>query len=271
MKVPFGLTTILAATAISPATASPSHPRNKPVYVVLAGDSTTAVDGGWGDGFLETTLREPAAGKNLGHSGATTVSFREGGDWAAVLDEVKSHKDSHKVFVTIQVCLIVCTTGQALLLTESLQFGHNDQKPDKNISLSDYATNLGNFVEEVRSAEATPILLTPLTRRQFSGTPPRIIENLANERNTTIAVAESLDTLWVDLNEASKWYCNTIGLEASYRYNYEEGDRTHLNDWGSVVFGRLVSDLLGEVNKDIAKWTTPNATLSGQLEQGIPA
>ncbi|KAM0712134.1 hypothetical protein Q7P37_011228 [Cladosporium fusiforme] len=252
MKISFGLSSIVTALLVSPTTALPSRSGQKPVYLVLAGDSTTAVDGGWGDGFLDTTLREPAGGKNLGHSGATTVSFRAGGDWAAVIDDVRSHLDSHKVFVTIQ-------------------FGHNDQKPDKNISLADYADNLGKFVEEVRSAEATPILLTPLTRRQFSGTPPRIVENLSNEREATISVAQSLDSLWVDLNEASKRYCNAIGPEASWEYNYAEGDKTHLNDWGSVVFGRLVSDLLVQVDQDIAKWTRPNATLSEELKEGTPA
>lgn len=97
------LSSVLLAFFTTPTTALPRRQHSKPVYLVLAGDSTTATDGGWGDGFLNTTLREPASGKNLGHSGATTVSFRQGGDWAAVLDEVKSHKDSHKVFVTIQV------------------------------------------------------------------------------------------------------------------------------------------------------------------------
>lgn len=85
------------------ATALPSRPKAKPAYFVLAGDSTTAPDGGWGDGFLNTTLRSPASGINLGHSGATTVSFREGGDWAAVLEQVKTHTQTHGVFVTIQV------------------------------------------------------------------------------------------------------------------------------------------------------------------------
>ena len=90
------------------ASASPRHFSTlKPAYFLLAGDSTTATQsangGGWGDGFLNTTLRSPASGINLGHSGATTVSFREGGDWAAVLEQVKTHTKTHDVFVTIQV------------------------------------------------------------------------------------------------------------------------------------------------------------------------
>ena len=96
---------ILAPLLAVGAAAAPSHASKKPAYFVLAGDSTTAVDGGWGDGFLETAVREPAGGINLGHSGATTVSFRDGGDWAAVIEQVKSHAKSHQVFVTIQVSL----------------------------------------------------------------------------------------------------------------------------------------------------------------------
>jgi lysophospholipase L1-like esterase len=89
------------------ATGLPGRLHKKPAYFVLAGDSTTAPDGGWGDGFLSTAVRKPASGINLGHSGATTVSFRNGGDWAVVIDQVKNHTKSHKVFVTIQVSPVV--------------------------------------------------------------------------------------------------------------------------------------------------------------------
>lgn len=73
------------------------------VYWVLAGDSTTATNGGWGDAFLSTTVAEGSSGKNYGHSGATTKSFRAGGDWAAVVDDVGAHKNDYRVYVTIQV------------------------------------------------------------------------------------------------------------------------------------------------------------------------
>ena len=48
-------------------------------------------------------------------------------------------------------------------------------------------------------------------------------------------------------------------------------DRTHLNEWGSVVFGRLVSHLLVEKYKDIRVWTKANETLSRALREGVPA
>lgn len=74
-----------------------------PVYWLLAGDSTTATNGGWGDAFLATTVSERSSGKNYGHSGATTKSFRAGGDWSKVIGEVGTHKEDYQVYVTIQV------------------------------------------------------------------------------------------------------------------------------------------------------------------------
>jgi lysophospholipase L1-like esterase len=76
----------------------------------LAGDSTTAVQasggGGWGNGFLNNTLACGSTGHNWGHNGATTASFRAGGDWANVLADVATamSKNYNPVFVTIQVC-----------------------------------------------------------------------------------------------------------------------------------------------------------------------
>lgn len=113
----FGISGFLAAVSLFAlkTAALPSHSRGRPAYLVLAGDSTTAGQsaggGGWGDGFLNTTLRYPASGRNFGHNGATTVSFVQGGDWAAVLEDVESHVDSHKVFVTIQVSLNSCQSS----------------------------------------------------------------------------------------------------------------------------------------------------------------
>jgi hypothetical protein len=123
----------------------------------------------------------------------------------------------------------------------------------------------------VQAANGTPILVTSLTRRSFAGTPPRVVENLANERNATITVAESLGVRWIDLNRASTDYVNAIGPNASWAYDYLPDDRTHLNEWGSVVFGRLVSDLLVERYEDVAVWTRPNVTLSAKLREGVPA
>ena len=103
-----------------------------------------------------------------------------------------------------------------------------------------YATNLAAFASEALSAGATPILLTPLTRRTFSG--GAVLENLANETAATTSVAEENGLHWVDLNKASTQYVNAIGQEKADKYNLAQGDRTHVNGWGGVVFARVVSD-----------------------------
>ena len=75
----------------------------KPIYWLLAGDSTTATNGGWGDAFLSTTVANGSSGHNYGHSGATTKSFRAGGDWANVTRDIGAYKQDYNVYVTIQV------------------------------------------------------------------------------------------------------------------------------------------------------------------------
>jgi lysophospholipase L1-like esterase len=102
----FSPVALLAAPFLS--LAAPLEERNvKPPAFFIAGDSTTAIGGGWGDGFL-STLRNGATGVNKGHNGTTTASFVSLGDWGTVMDLVKNYRAKYKCYVTIQ-------------------FGHNDQ------------------------------------------------------------------------------------------------------------------------------------------------
>ncbi|OJD30254.1 carbohydrate esterase family 12 protein [Diplodia corticola] len=230
----------------------------KPAAFFLAGDSTTAVQsdigGGWGTGFLETTLQNGATGANYGHNGATTVSFRADGDWDTVLQAVRDAVDEYTPYVTIQ-------------------FGHNDQKTDKNITIDHYKANLAQFVQDVRDAGGKPILVTPLSRRQYA--PPAnttITRNLAAHSAATLAVASASSALSIDLNAASVAYLDAIGLDAAYTYNLVAGDRTHLNAAGSVVFGNMVSWLMGkEIGEEegLEEWTVPGGSYVEAFEAGV--
>ncbi|EKG11069.1 Lipase GDSL [Macrophomina phaseolina MS6] len=225
--------------------ALPQIRADKPAAFYLAGDSTTAVQstngGGWGNGFLNTTLKNGAIGKNYGHNGATTVSFREGGDWATVLGAVEDAKADYTPYVTIQ-------------------FGHNDQKTDKNISLAQYSANLAQFVADVRDAGGEPY-----------NSAGRINENLADQRNATLAVAKETGALAIDLNRASTDYLNAIGQDNAYTYNLNADDRTHLNEAGSVVFGNMVAWLLDESAESgvLRQWTEANATYVQDFKDGV--
>lgn len=86
-----------------------------------------------------------------------------------------------------------------------------------------------------------------------------------------ISVAQDNNLKWVDLNKASMAYVNKISKTAASKYNLASNDWTHVNEWGGVVFARVVSDLLVEkypVLKDVA---VANATLSASIKAGNPA
>lgn len=111
-----------------------------------------------------------------------------------------------------------------------------------------------------------------MTRRAFSSTTKRVIENLSNERTTTIDVAKSKSLHYIDLNKASTDYVNAIGSAAADKYNLATGDRTHVNEWGGVVFARIVSDLLVEKYANrFESATKKNATLSALIKAGKAA
>jgi len=217
---------------------------------LLAGDSTTHEPDGWGDGFLNYTLKPTSFGFNYGQSGASLTPYLKSSYFKTILSQITKYKATKTVFVTCQ-------------------FGHNDQKnPTYKAAFNG---SLHQFVNEITAAGAIPILISPLTRRSFSG--GKVVENLADEANVVRAVAAATTNKarFIDLNKASTDYVNAIGQDAAWAYNYMGTDKTHLNLWGTIVFGRLVSDLLVAKYSDIALETSRNATMSYQLANGIPA
>ncbi|CAH0018842.1 unnamed protein product [Clonostachys rhizophaga] len=217
-----------------------------PAYFILTGDSTTASGGGWGDGFL-SYARNSASGINHAKNGATTVSFKSDGYWAKAIQSIKDKKASYRPIVTIQ-------------------FGHNDQKAEKGISVAQFTTNLKTMANEVISAGGTPIIVTSLSRRTFSN--GKVVENLAEHSAAAISAANSLGIKYLPLNRASTDYLNAIGQTNADKYNMEEGDRTHLNSAGKIVFGRMVADLLDVARADLKTYLKDNKALSDKIAKG---
>jgi lysophospholipase L1-like esterase len=236
------------------AAALPSSKAIKPPFFALAGDSTTATQstggGGWGDGFLNTTLQNGASGKNFGHNGATSVSFRAGGDWANVLSAAKAASKKYTPYVTIQ-------------------FGHNDQKPEKNISMADLTANLVAFVREVRAVPATPIIVTSLSRRSFSSSTGKVSESLADVTAAAKAAAKQSGADIIDLNGASEKYLNAIGEKNAHTYNLNPTDNTHVNVAGSQVFGNLVAMLIDQEVPAVKKYVVPVKSVQQALSNGV--
>ena len=78
----------------------------------------------------------------------------------------------------------------------------------------------------------------------------------------------------LDLNAASRAYVAALGPAAAHAYNLHPNDTTHLDARGSVVFGRMVADLLLRApgaGACLDPWIRPDAALSAKIWNGLPA
>jgi len=190
--------------------------------IVLVGDSTVTDRSGWGRGF-KRFLGGAVECTNTAAGGRSSKSFRDEGRWARAL---ALHGDTYLI-----------------------QFGHNDQpgkgparETDPNTT---FAANLARYVEEVRAIGAEPILVTPLTRRDFardgSG---RLADTLGPYAAAARRVAAEQHVALIDLHARSTELCERLGPAACAALNPRKADgtpdTTHLDAAGSVRFARLV-------------------------------
>lgn len=192
-----GLVAISAALSASagaqaPPDAPPPVQQIRASKIILVGDSTTAVQGGWGPSFCAQHVNSALACLNLARGGRSSGSYRAEGSWDIVLNELQPHR-YQQVYVLIQ-------------------FGHNDQpgKPGRSTDLAtEFPANLKRYVEEARAAGAIPILVTPLTRRQFRD--GRLIDDLAPWAEATRRVAAEMKAPLVDLHARSSAAVQAMG------------------------------------------------------------
>lgn len=197
MRPPRLLALVLSCTLPLAAHAAddPMRPPVTPVSaskIVLVGDSTTAVQGGWGGAFCDRHVASFLACTNLARGGRSTYNYRAEGSWAIALHEMRAGPFD-AVYVLVQ-------------------FGHNDQpgKPGRSTDLAtEYPDNLRRYVAEIRAAGAHPVLVTPLTRRQFEN--GVLLDDLAPWAEATRAVARELDVPLVDLHARSRALVQGMG------------------------------------------------------------
>lgn len=155
-----------------------------PIRIILVGDSTMAVRSGWGPGFC-ADLVPPATGINRAKGGRSSGSYRAEGSWSNVMAELKTPGDFKTTYVLIQ-------------------FGHNDQpgKPGRSTDLTnEFPANLRRYVQDVKDAGATPVLITPLTRRAFKK--GKLENGLAPWAEATRKIAAEEKIPLLDLNADS--------------------------------------------------------------------
>ena len=212
------------------------------ITIFIAGDSTAAKkmpdkrpETGWGEKFhhfFETSVLI----ENRAVNGRSTKSFINEGLLADINNDIRP--------------------GDYLFI----QFGHNDQKEDKERGThpyGDYQDNLHTFVHFAREAGATPVLLTSCTRRKFIdqqidcmsvGEFPKAMKFFAKQHAVPL----------LDIYTKSKKLFNSLGehkskdyflhLAPNESYNYPNGisDDTHFNETGAEEIARLVAEALLE-------------------------
>lgn len=198
--------------------------------IVLVGDSTVATEGGWGSGFC-ATLTPNVTCVDDARNGRSTKSFIDEGLWAKALDE----------------------RGQYYFI----QFGHNDQKPNPKLHSdpdTSYSNNLRRYIADVRAIGAIPIIVSPLSRRNYRDG-KLADDGLKEYAAAARRVAADEHVAFVDLFDLSQHYLSTMSQEQADELDAvahpderaENGsatklDRTHLNEKGKAVFGRMVAD-----------------------------
>jgi lysophospholipase L1-like esterase len=191
---------LLVAALTLAATTAPSAPlaERPPVTliqaskIVLVGDSTTAVQSGWGPAFCARHVSASLTCTNLARGGRSTYSYRAEGSWDLALNEMRTPGYAHTWVL--------------------IQFGHNDQpgKPERSTDLAtEFPDNLRRYVNQVRDAGAVPVLVTPLTRRQFEN--GRLLDDLAPWSASIRRVAAELDVPLIDLNARSRALVEGMG------------------------------------------------------------
>lgn len=253
--------------AASGQTAAAEAPRPiAPYKIILVGDSTTAVIGGWGPSFCAYHVTSFMACLNLARGGRSSGNYRTEGSWNVALGEMRT-PGYKKIWVLIQ-------------------FGHNDQpgKPGRSTDLAtEFPGNLARYVDEARAAGAEPILVTPLTRRMFeSGT---LKNDLAPWAEAMRRVAADKGVPLIDLNAKSAAAVQAMGEAAADRFaqlppgsapigptagngatEVQEMpmaqaklsfDRTHLGREGADYFAKMMTDELARAIPDMRHLLVP--------------
>jgi lysophospholipase L1-like esterase len=163
-----------------------------PKKIILVGDSTTQVNSGWGGAFCAIHVSSFTACVNLARGGRSTYSYRAEGSWQNALNEMKA-PGYMATYVLIQ-------------------FGHNDQpgKPGRSTNLeTEFPANLRLYIQEARAAGAIPVLLTPLTRRNFVN--GKLRDDLGPWAEKIRAVAAEMQVPLIDLYARSQAAVQGIG------------------------------------------------------------
>jgi pectinesterase len=217
---------LLAATVPLRA-ADLSAPEHR-IKIILVGDSTVQDSSGWGLGFKQFLDTNQVELINTARGGRSSMSFMREGRWTNAL----------------------ALKGNYYLI----QFGHNNEpgKPGRSTDMATFIANMTQYVDDALAIGAKPILVTPLTRRQWDKeNPGKIKSSLEPYAGEVRKIAAEKKIPLVDLHARSIELVESLGREKCYEFSPVKTvdgtntyDGTHLKPNGSVMFARLVVDEL---------------------------
>jgi pectinesterase len=212
-------------------------PAQYKVRIVLGGDSTVTDGAGWGAGFKKR-LKPEVELINLSKGGRASGSFIQEGRWKQTLDLKPDY-----VLV---------------------QFGHNDQHghgPERETDpQTTYKANMERYVDEARAAGIKPILVTPVSRRQW-GPNGKINSGLTPYAEAVKQIAAEKKVPLIDLHALSIALYEKMGEKAVQEISpIKTGggfDGTHFNEKGGEIVGKIVADALREAVPALAPYINP--------------
>jgi len=193
-----------------------------PLRLVLIGDSTVCdyptnkAQRGWGQ-YVQGYFKNEVKVINLAKGGRSTKTFIQEGLWNKALAEKPD------------VILI--------------QFGHNDShspdKPEATSASADYKDYLRRYVDETRAAGATPVLITPMVRRNF-GPDGKLRDILQPYAEAMKQVGAEKKVPVINLHALSRALVEPLGANGSADMASAPGDNTHFNQKGASAMAELV-------------------------------
>jgi lysophospholipase L1-like esterase len=150
-----------------------------------------------------------------------------------------------------------------------MQFNHNDQKPGA-VSLDQYKALLTEFVTQVRSKGATPVIVTAQHRLSFDDT-GHISNSLGDYPQAARDVGAATNTAVIDLTAMSKTMFDAMGpgpdgaVHAFMHFpahtfpdqNNAYADNTHFNNYGAFELARCIVHGIRQDKLTIAKYLDP--------------
>lgn len=136
--------------------------------------------------------------------------------------------------------------------TVLLQFGHNDQKQQKDGSgdVQSYQAEIRTHVEAIRAHGGLPVIVSSMERRSFDGQ-GRVRSSLIEYADAARQVAEAMTVPFIDLNSLSKRFYEALGPERSKLAFASPApgkiDNTHHNSYGAYQMARLLAAGLREL------------------------